>query len=658
LIHLSSQCSVSVVSTHRRTDLGIALGLVALIGIVLLSAVPSVAALPVPGSPAAAAAASAAVTPNVFNPPCASIVPGVCVSILNPNEPAVVPAAGDFNSPVQPLANTSIPLVVKSEAPLNQSNSARSGPDAPVILNVTGTLWNGVPYYSLFDGSVYHAASSQWWDGPLKTTNTTYPWWYLVNISSIGSNGKPEFFAGMSISWSIEITLNESGNFIHEGSPESIPAGPLFHFTYANAWPESPYQGALQYAGAAAYDGDLTTTVVPAEPNWNDSVTVSLNLTPKDYTTSAILGQAYLDLTVTAANGTPLLTTSLIDANPNGSGTGFTRLVFHIPAVYAQQANATVRYEIHASDAWGDWIDSGARTYLVGGNGTFSVGQFGDDLVLTASPSITSPTSPISPDTPVLLQLHSANQHTAIASAVVFYSADLPVLNEVVSYSSSFARVNSTSFVGEIPALPVGTGVNFTVEAWDFASIGETSPNVNYSVQPLSVALPSLAENGSFFYVAVHDAGRNAWVNGASVSVSGPGGYVRTFSHTFAGLTYPNASSGPFAPLAVPAGQTYTVTVTGDGSPASAQVPATHAMGAHRILTTQGNYSVYQEGDLIVFWLNSTAPAPTNSGPDLNPVLIGSILGLVAATVVVIPVLGWWSRIQKRREEETKRVTL
>jgi hypothetical protein len=81
-------------------------------------------------------------------------------------------------------------------------------------------------------------------------------------------------------------------------------------------------------------------------------------------------------------------------------------------------------------------------------------------------------------------------------------------------------------------------------------------------------------------------------------------------------------------------------------------------MGAHRILTTQGNYSVYQEGDLIVFWLNSTAPAPTNSGPDLNPVLIGSILGLVAATVVVIPVLGWWSRIQKRREEETKRVTL
>jgi hypothetical protein len=648
------------VSTHRRTGLGIALGLVALVGIVLLSAVPSVAALPVPGAPAAAAAqaASAAATPSTFNPTCAPIVPGVCVSVLNPNEPSIVPAAGDYDSPVQPFANTSIPLVVKSEAPLNQSNSARSGPDAPVILNVTGVLWNGVRYDSLDDGSVYHAASSQWWDGPLTTTNTTYPWWYLVNISAIGSNGKPEFFPGMSISWSIEITLNVSGNFIHEGSPESIPAGPMFQYTYAQAWPESPYAAAVQYGGAGAYDGDLTTTVVPAEPNWNDSVTLTLNLTPKDYATSAIIGQAYLDISTTAANGTPLLSTTLLYANPNGSGTGFDRLVFHIPALYAQQANATVRYEVHASDAWGDWIDSGPRTYLVGSNGTFSVGQFGDDLVLTASPSVTFPTAPIAPDTPVLLQLHSANQHTAIASAVVFYSADLPVLNEIVSFSSSFERVNSTSFVGEIPALPVGTGVNFTVEAWDFASLGEVSPNFNYSVQPLSVALPSLAENGSFFYVAVHDAGRNAWVNGASVSVSGPGGYVRTFSHTFAGLTYPNASAGPYAPLSVPAGQTYTVTVTGDGSPASALIPATHAMGAHRILTTQGNYSVYQEGDLIVFWLNSTAPAPANSGPDLTPVLLGSVLGLVVATAVVIPVLGWWSRIQKRREEETKRVTL
>jgi len=596
----------------------------------------------------------------VFNPNCAPIIPGVCVAVLNPTEPDIVPLDGSFTSSVEPNASTSLPLMVKAEFPLNQSAGAspRSGPDSAIILNVTGNLWDGTPYYSLADGSVYHSATAQWWDGPEKNSNTTYPWWYLVNISALNSAGRPEFFPGMSISWSIEITFNVSDNFIHEGSPESIPAGPLFHYTYAGAWPESPYAGAAQFDGAAAYNEDLTTTLIPSEPNWNDSVTATISLTTADLVQGALIGEAYLDLTESAANGTPLLTHTFVDSNPNGSGTGFSRLQFLVPAVYAQQANASVRYTIYASDAAGDWIDSGARTYEVGGNGSFSVGQFGDDLELTSSPVLNSSTPPIAPNTAVFLQLHSANQHTAIASATVFYTVDLPVLKEVVSFSSGFSRVNSTSFVGEIPALPVGSGVNFTVEAWDFSSLGETSANYNYSVEALASALPSLAENGSFFYVAVHDAGRNAWVSGATVTISGPGGYFRTSSQTFAGLAYPNASAGPYYPIAVPANQTYLVSVSGVPSPVAAQIAASHTMGAHRILLVGGNYSVYQEGNLIVFWLNATSVTPTNAVPDTTPVLVGSAIGLVAAAAVIIPVYGWWVQIQKRREEETKRVTL
>jgi hypothetical protein len=655
LIHLTTQCSTRDVSTHRRTSLGLALGVAALLAVVLLSAVPAVLAVPAPPT-----APTPAATPTIFNPPCAPIITGVCVSVLNPTEPDIVPTGSSYTSSVEPNSTTSLPLYVKSEFPLNQTAgaSARSGPDAPIILNVTGSLWDGTPYYSLDDGSVYHSATAQWWDGPEKTTNTTYPWWYLVNISAIGANGHPDFFPGMSISWSIEITFNVSGNFEHEGSPQSIPAGPLFHYSYSGAWPESPYAGAVNHDGAAAYDQDLTTTLIPSEPNWNDSVTATINITPADVVQQTLIGQAYLDLTEYSANDTALLSHTFVDANVNGPGTGFNRLTFVIPATYAQQANATVRYTIHASDAAGDWIDSGARSYVVGGNGTFAVGQFGDDLELVSSPSVSSPTAPIAPDTPVLLSLRSANQHTAIASATVFYSVDLPVLHETVAFSAGFTRINSTSFVGEIPALPIGSGVNFTVEAWDFASLGEISSSYNYSVEALSAALPSLAENASFFYIAVHNGGTNTWVSGATVTIAGPGSYFRTSSHTFAGLTYPNASGGPYAPIAVPADQSYLVTVTGVPSPLSVEIAAAHTMGAHRVIIAGGNYSVYQEGNLIVFWLNSTSATPTNAVPDATPIFVGSVVGLIAAAAIVVPVYGWWAQIQKRREEETKRVTL
>jgi hypothetical protein len=297
----------------------------------------------------------------------------------------------------------------------------------------------------------------------------------------------------------------------------------------------------------------------------------------------------------------------------------------------------------------------------------FSVGQFGDDLLLSSHPSVTLPTAPILPGTPVALTLQSANAHTAIASATLFYTVDLPVLNAVSAFSERFSRINSTSFVGTIPGLPLGAGVNFTVEAWDFTSTGETSSNFNYSVQPLTTALPSIAQNGSFFYVAVHDAGLNSWVNGAVVTIAGPGGYFRSVGTTFAGLAYPNGTSAPFAPIVVPAGQTYAIRVADPtfrpaGGPAAGPVQvelsATHAMGAHGILAANSTYTVYQNGDLIVFWLNGTLAAPASTPPNTTLVLIGSIAGLVGASLTVFPLLGWWRRIQKRREEETKRITL
>jgi hypothetical protein len=669
VIELTTQRSFGVVSTHRRIGPAAALAVVGLLTILVLSSVPSTAATPSGAAATATPTSDSTGSATAFNPNCAPIVPGVCVSVQSATEPDIVPPAGSFSSTVEPSANQSLPLVIKSEAPLNGSGTAspRSGPDAPVILNVTGTLWNGAPYYSLEDGSVYHSATGVWWDGPVNTTNTTYPWWYVVNLSALSPAGQPNFFPGMSISWSIEITYNVSGNFIHEGSPQSNPAGPVFHFRYKGAWAFSPDAGAGQYDGAAAFDQDLTTTRVPAAPNWNDSVTLTLNSTPFTIAQGAGVGQAYVDLTETSANGTYLGSTSLSFGNSTSGSAAYPRVHFVIPATYAQQAGATIRYEIHAADGFGDWIESGYQTYVVGGNGSFIVGQFGDDLALTTNPSVTTPVAPIAPGTPVELSLSSQNSGTAIASATVFYTVDLPLLHEVSTFSSRFERVNSTSFIGEIPGLPVGSGVNFTVEAWDFSSTGEISPNYNYSVASLATLLPSIATNGTFFYVGVQNGGNDAWVNGAVVSIVGPGGYFKSVGSTYAGLAYPNATLAPYSPIVVPAGQTYVINVSdpgvrADGAALEAGVQvnlsATHLMGAHSVLAVGNGYTIYQNGDLVVFLFNGTTPAPSASTPDLTPVLIGSILGVAAVALIVFPLMGWWRRIQKRREEETKRVTL
>jgi hypothetical protein len=637
-------------------------GTVALLAFVLVSALPTAAAVG-GGSPGAVAHSSApAAAP--FNPPCAPVVPGVCVSIANTSEPGIVPTPPGFVSSVQPTASTNLPLIVKSQSPLNgtSSSSARSGPNAPVILNVTGTLWNGVPYYSRFDGSVYHSATQAWWDGPIPTTNTSYPWWYVVNISANGANGQPEFFPGMAINWSIEITYNISGNFLHKGGEQ----GPFFHYTYQGAWPWSPYAGAPHYAGAGAYAQDLTTTVIPSQPNWNDSVSLTLNTTGADGPQNATIGQAYVDVAETAANGTAITSTSFVLPPGNTSGAGLSKVHFTIPASFAQEAGATVRYDVHVADTAGDWVDSGITAYTVGGNGSFAVGQFGDDLSLTATPSVTSPTV-VGPGTPISLHLRSANARTAIASATVFYSVNLPLLQEVTSYSARFVRFNSTSFLGTIPGLPVGAGVNFTVEAWDFSSVGESSPNYNYSVETLGSVLGTIALNGTFFYVAVHDAGTGVWVTGATVTVAGPGGYFRSLGTTLGGLVYPNATGAPFQPIVVPAGATYVVTVKdptfrpggfGLSVPVHVDLAATHSMGSHAILATNTTYSVFLNGNILVFWLNATSPAAGSADPDTNLLLVAGAIGLAATALVIFPLLGWWRRIQKRREEETRRVTL
>jgi hypothetical protein len=652
----------------RSTSVGAVVGAAFVVALMLLTLLPAGAAHPtatpssaVPGASRPAAASAAAPTdpvptagPAAFNPPCAPVTSGVCVAIANSTETEIVPHPPSYYASVEPPATESLPLWVKSAKPLNWTYNAHSGPDSPIALNVTGTLWNGEPYYSTYDGTTYHSSQTAWWSGPQIEPDPTYPYWYLVNMSSQSLTGQQSFFPGMSISWWIEITYNVSGSYFHNFSP-------VYHFTYSGAWPSSPYPGSSQYGGSSAFLNDLTVAVIPGQPNWNDSLSLSLSTVQADLTVNASINQIYLDLTETTANGTEIAAATLTNSPANGTlGIGFPKLGLIIPAAYDQDAGATVRYTLHASDAWGDWITSAERSYVVNGNGSFLGGSFANDLALAASPGVDQAAA-VAPGTPVALTLTSEEPEVAIASATVFYTVALPVLNEVASFSAPFARINSTTFTGVIPGVPVGSGVNFTVTAWDFSSTAETSPDYNYTVEALATVLPNIADNSSFFYIGVHDASSNSWVSGARVAIEGPGNYISSVSTSFAGLAYPGQTGGSYVPIVVPAGATYAINVSDPalGFPGIAvSLVPTHAMGQHSILASGTNYAVLQEGNLLLFWLNGTIAPAAGATPDVSPIILGSVLGLVAATLVTIPLLGWWSRIVKRREEETRRVTL
>ena len=607
-----------------RLASGFSVLLVLMVGLSLaagaLLAIPSARASPAPQA--------------TFNPPCAPVATGVCVSIASPGEPQIVPVEPDFVSSVEPNTTQSLPLYVKSASPLNWSQAPYSGPDSPVTLNVTATTWNGDPFYSLYDNSVYHSSSLSYWSGPTYVaTNRSYPWWYEVNISALSQTGTPNFSPGMNVTWWIEITYNTSGVISHHN-------GPMFEFTYAGAWPYSPYTGASKYAGPGAFADDVTAVVTPTAPNWNDSVAVAVSTTAATVAGRAAIDQGYLNLTERAPSGVLVAATTFL-MPPSVSGP-VAATTFVIPATLAQVAGARVTYELDLADNASDWITSGLLAYTVNGNGSFLSDDFSDVLSLSASPFVgpvpanaSLPT--VGPGVPVELALESQDPSTAIAGAQVDYTVSLPLLGEVASQTARFDRVTSTDFTGAIPGLPVGAWVNFTIEAFDFSQHRVVSAPLEYTVPAFSAVVPT---NATFFYVEVRDANAaGGWVSGARVEISSVSGYFRSVSTTVLGLAYPNTTGNPLAPGLAPAGATFTVNVSdptfvpaGAHAPVAVQVVfvAPHTLTDHAVLVAASYYTIVESGDAVVFWLNGTSLGPLASLPATASWEIAGALGLVA----------------------------
>ncbi|MCI4332599.1 MAG: hypothetical protein L3K01_02545 [Thermoplasmata archaeon] len=620
------------------------------------------AATDLPSAPAAVPLAN-----TTFNPTCAKIDTTVCISIQSATEPNIIPPAGSFVSAVEPNASQDLHLIIKSRFLLNGSSPSKSGPNSPIALNVTGVLWNGVPYSTFLDGNVWHADNNTWWGGPTHVTqNQTYPYWYTVVIAAKASSGAANFFAGETVTWWIELTTNIANTtYTHH-------EGPHFQFTYGGAWPFSPYQGSQQYSGPNATFADVNVSVHPRSPNWNDTVQIVVNTTAADgFPVNASIGSASVQFRETYNSAVITSTSFPFPVNVTG-GVGAVTTSVLIPAVYSQLAGAVVSYSINVADVAGDQLLTPAYTYTVGANGSFLSGTFTDDLGITSSPADVAAAAGVAvvlqPGQAVNVTVTSLNPGVAINAAELVESFSYPAINERIVVNIPMFRLTSTIFRGTLPGVPVGSFVNFTVDAWDFSQHQLVSPEFSYVTPSFAEYNPFVPGNETFFYVYIFDNGTHEWVSGATVQVTGPHGFLNSVSNTTYGISYPNATLAPFVPLLLPANESYHVSVrdpafvpTGTAPPEllNATVVATHALSARQTLVSAPNYFVVQEGSSILFYLNGTPAPPVASPPaTASGIPLPALIGLVATIATAVPLYFWWTQIRARRKEEEKRVTL
>jgi len=599
-----------------------------------------------------------------FNPTCAKINTTVCVSISRTTEPNIVPPAGGYFASVEPTPKTDLPLIIKSRYLITPANAPKYGPESPIALNVTGLLWNGDPYNTPDDGTVWHADNNTWWNGPqFVSQDPSYPYWYGVDIAANTSTGTANFFAGETVTWWIELTSGSGNIYSHL-------EGPHFQFTYGSAWPFSPYPGIPQSAGPNATFADISVSVHPRAPNWNDTVTVTVNTTAADgIPTNASMGSAQLRFIETDSAGTVVNTAFQFPITSNATAGAVTSSIV-IGAQYAQVALASVSYQIVATDVPGDQVVTPYYQYTVGGNGSFLSGTFTDDIgVHTTPPAVASAAGvavTVTPGQEVNVTVTSLNTGTAINAAELVEYFSYPAIAEKVIADFPMTRVSSTVFVGTLPGLPVGSFVNFTIDAWDFDQHQLISPEYSYLTPSFLDAVPFVPGNASFFYVYVYDNGTHAWVSNATVQVMGPRGFFNSVGHTVFGVAYPNASQQSYAPLLLAANETYQISVTdpgfGAGLPLNASIYAVHTLTVRQTLVAGANYYVVQEGNSVLFYLNQSAPAPTPSPPVSTPmgsgVPLAALIGLAATVGTAVPLYFWWRQIRQRRKEEEKRVTL
>jgi hypothetical protein len=532
---------------------------------------------------------------------------------------------------------------------------------------------------------------------------------YPLNITgdSVAADGSltPNFPSGSYIQWSVtSVHIVTSGNATYSAfNSTSDIFGETFSYYVKGAWywssagttngctpgqtlqlcyPNAPSSANCPLDGlsfsAAAFACNMLVSENPSgQPTIGGNVIVTLetnakwqNLTGAEILRATISLQEYYPgggyWRSWEAGFTPLATQSY----PTTSAT------VEIPPSLLTNASEKVEWEITAYDLNGYAITSTNYTDIVSSQGIFPSTNFSLDCNLTTNPASIARETPngtlpsVLIDQMVKVTITSIEPNVTIQSAWIYLKIDFaPVGSTSIGYNQtaveSLKKVTLTQYYYSIQALNPGTNVSFYVKAWDFDGNMAVSKTYYYYVP--SVALP-LSQQQGFFYVEVFDNASSQYVTGANVTIAGEDGAIRINSKTNEGLAYPNLT-GNATPAFLPANTTYSVIVSWGGfnvagEPAgtdSLQVSfyLTHIMNSTLTLTRGANYIVQEKKDTIYFALNVPAPPPTFSNPIPTwTEYLPEVIGLVAVTLMIVPVYSMWKDMRKKAEEEEKRITL
>lgn len=315
--------------------------------------------------------------------------------------------------------------------------------------------------------------------------------------------------------------------------------------------------------------------------------------------------------------------------------------VMYLDQLLGPYPGTTVQFNVTVWLPWEggaiDYVFSKVFTFNWSANGGWwnpTAGLEGN-LLFSTFPSLAglgaNPT--LATGTPLNVSIHEPLQNVTISSAQLLYRYSDS--NGVTYGSLPLNTIDANTSYIEIPGLPPGGSVRFSVIAKDI--YGNALSSGNYSYTESGAPSLALAPGYGVFYFEAIDVATGRLVPSLNFTVSNQSWSETTVGYPF-GFANAVVAGGRDA-LAVSFG-TYTVTVRAFG------------------LSQSWTGSIASQTPIVVlFYLTSTPLSPTYGAPT-GALTISGAVGLIGAAITAVPIVNWFRERRRKAEAEQRRISL
>jgi len=438
------------------------------------------------------------------------------------------------------------------------------------------------------------------------------------NITVVGQNSTPSLVKSAS---NVSVVENYPGGFSDAAT---------WMFTVASPWESPTFANDIQIVTTPNVLGPVVYA-----PNPRQSLEVTIESVPVNGVATPIPA-ATLDLQVNL-NGT-----ASAAAIPFGP---VNHAVMSLTSPIGPYGGATVSFSVSAWLPWEggrvDLINSSVVNFTWSPNGGWwhpLAGLLGN-LELVTSPTLTpsSGTLPgnaltLATDQPVTVTIHEPIENVTIASTQVIYTFTDGGASRVGTIPMTAVSANTSSLT--IPGLPPYGALTFSITAKDI--YGNPISSGNFSYSEAGPTNPSLPAGQGLLFVEVLDLSTGGLVPSFAFSVGNATWSVNGTANTL-GFATPSLP-GSTVPVRLAFGS-YLVSVNAFGSEKTAAI----------------ELSPSSPTPTVVF-IGESHPLPIATTNTLSAESIAAIAGLVAASVVTLPLVLWFEERRAKAEEEQRRI--